>query len=44
MWGGFLCFFAVVLIVRMRREIVARRIQALQTLYVADDGHAAAEA
>ncbi len=32
MWGGFLCFFAVVLIVRMHREIVLRRIQALQTL------------
>ena len=41
MWGGFVCFFGVVLIVRMRREIVGRRIQALQSLYVASDGHAA---
>ena len=43
MWGGFACFFAVVLILRMQREIVARRIQALQTLYVAADGRATVE-
>ena len=42
MWGGFVCFFGVVLIVRMRREIVGRRIQALQSLDVASDSHAAA--
>ena len=41
MWGGFLCFFAVVLIVRMQREIVLRRIQALQTLQVAAEAPAA---
>jgi heme exporter protein C len=37
MWGGFLCFFAAVLIIRMQREIVLQRIRALQTLQVATE-------
>lgn len=37
MWGGFLCFFCVVLFLRMQREIVRRRIQALQTLQASAD-------